>query len=269
MGPFERLGRFAARKSSEICDHVAFLGEAFCEVVALPFHPGRFRLGDCALAFERAAFDGLPVTAGVGFLLGVILAFQCAAALQMFAVEVYVSDMLAIALFRELGPIITAIILAGRTGSAFAAEIGTMKVDEELDALSTMGLPPVRFLVMPRVVAAVLAMPVLTIFAELAGLVGGAIVLSAMRVPTEVYWTHVKGISTVWMILFGLGKSMFFGALVGLIGCSAGIRTKSTADGVGTAATSAVVGSIVAIALSDGIIAVILYVWGMMGITGI
>ena len=186
MGPLERLGRFSARKTSEICDHVAFLGEAICEAVALPFHPHRFRFGDSALAFERASFDGLPVTVGVGFLLGVILAFQCAAALQMFAVEVYVSDMLAIALFRELGPIITAIILAGRTGSAFAAEIGTMKVDEELDALSTMGLPPVRFLVMPRVVAAVLAMPVLTIFAELAGLIGGAIVLSAMRVPTEV-----------------------------------------------------------------------------------
>ena len=266
MGPLERLGRFSARKWEEICDHVAFLGEAFSEAVSLLFHPGRFRFGDCALAFERAAFDGLSVTSGVGFLLGVILAFQCAAALQMFAVEVYVSDMLAIALFRELGPIITAIILAGRTGSAFAAEIGTMKVDEELDALTTMGLPPVRFLVMPRVVAAVLAMPVLTIFAELTGLIGGAIVLSSMRIPPEVYWAHVQKISTVWMILFGLGKSMLFGAIVALIGCSAGIRTKSTADGVGKAATSAVVGSIVAIAVSDGIIAVILYVWGMMGI---
>ena len=266
MGPLERLGRFSARKAAELCDNVAFLGEAFCEAASLPLHPRRFRFGDFALAFERAAFDGLPVTSGVGFLLGVILAFQCAAALQMFAVEVYVSDMLAIALFRELGPIITAIILAGRTGSAFAAEIGTMKVDEELDALTTMGLPPVRFLVMPRVAAAVLAMPVLTIFAELTGLVGGAIVLSSMRIPTEVYWAHVKNITSVWMILFGLGKSMFFGAIVALIGCSAGIRTQSTADGVGKAATSAVVGSIVAIAVSDGIIAVILYVWGMMGI---
>ena len=266
MGPLERLGRFAAKKSGELDDHVAFLGEAFCEFLALPFHPKRFRGGDYALAFERAAFDGLPVTIGVGFLLGIILAFQCAAALQMFAVEVYVSDMLAIALFRELGPIVTAIILAGRTGSAFAAEIGTMKVDEELDALKTMGLPPVRFLVMPRVVAAALAMPILTIFAELAGLIGGAIVLSSMNIPTEVYWSHVKNISTVAMIAFGLAKSVFFGVIVGLIGCSAGIRTKSTADGVGSAATSAVVGSIVAIAASDGIIAVILYVWGMMGI---
>lgn len=266
MGPLERLGRFSADKFAEFGARMAFLGEALCEFVALPFHPGRFRLGDCALAFERASFDGMPVTAGVGFLLGVVLAFQCAAALEMFAVEVYVADMLAIALFRELGPIITAIILAGRTGSAFAAEIGTMKVNEELDALTTMGLPPVRFLVMPRVVAAVIAMPILTILAELFGLVGGAIVLSAMRVPPEVYWSHVEHIANASMILMGLGKSMFFGLLVGLIGCSAGVRTKSTADGVGSAATSAVVGSIVAIAVWDGIIAVILYSWGLMGL---
>ena len=266
MGPIERLGRFSASKFGELRARMAFTGEALCEFLALPFHPGRFRVGDCALAFERASFDGLPVAIGVGFLLGVVLAFQCAAAIKMFAVEVYVADMLAIALFRELGPIITAIILAGRTGSAFAAEIGTMKVNEELDALTTMGLPPVRFLVMPRVVAAVLAMPVLTILAELAGLVGGAIVLSAMRVPTVVYWSHVEHITNAPMILMGLGKSMFFGLLVGLIGCSSGLKTKSTADGVGSAATSAVVGSIVAIAVWDGIIAVILYSWDMMGL---
>ncbi len=241
---------------------LSFLGESACCAVSAVFHPRQFRAGDAALAFQRASFDGFPVTIGVGFLLGVILAFQCAAALQMFGVEVYVSDMLAIALFRELGPIITAIILAGRTGSAFAAEIGTMKVDEELDALTTMGLPPVRFLVLPRVVAAILAMPILTIFAEIAGLVGGALVLETMHVPQTVYWQHVTSISTVSMILFGLAKSMGFGLLVGLIGCAAGMRTRSTADGVGHAATSAVVGSIVAIAVSDGLLAVISNVWG-------
>ena len=240
---------------------LSFLGEAACCAASAVFRPRQFRFGDAALAFQRASFDGFPVTIGVGFLLGVILAFQCAAALQMFGVEVYVADMLAIALFRELGPIITAIILAGRTGSAFAAEIGTMKVDEELDALTTMGLPPVRFLVLPRVVAATLAMPILTVFAEIAGLVGGALVLEAMNVPQTVFWQHVTSTATVFMILFGIVKGMFFGLLVGLIGCAAGMRTRSTADGVGHAATSAVVGSIVAIAVSDGLIAVISNVW--------
>ncbi|MBR3924415.1 MAG: ABC transporter permease, partial [Kiritimatiellae bacterium] len=150
------------------------------------FKPRQFRFRDCALAFERAGFDGLPITTLVGLLLGLILAFESAASLQMFGVEVYVADLIAIGLFRELGPLVTAIILAGRTGSAFAAEIGTMKVDEELDALTTMGLPPVRFLVLPRMVAAALVMPVLTIFSEIAGLLGGCLVLQIMDIPASV-----------------------------------------------------------------------------------
>ena len=241
----------------------AFLGETFANALSMLVHPGRFRFRDAALAFERAGFDGLPITTVIGFLLGLILAFESAASLKMFGVEVYVADLIAIGLFRELGPLVTAIILAGRSGSAFAAEIGTMKVDEELDALTTFGLPPVRFLVMPRVVAATLAMPVLTIFAELAGLVGGAIVLQLMRVPAVVYWSHVADTTTIFIILLGLGKSALFGLLVGLIGCSAGMRTRNTADGVGVAATAAVVGGIVAIAVTDGLIAVICYLLGV------
>ncbi len=241
----------------------AFIGETFACVFTALRHPRQFRLGDSALAFQRAAYDGLPVSTGIGLLLGVILAFQCAAALKMFGVEVYVADMLALGLFRELGPLVTAIVLAGRSGSAFAAEIGTMKVDEELDALTTMGLPPVRFLVLPRVVAAMLAMPVLTIFAEIAGLIGGAVVLSMMNIPLVVSWNHFVSTTTLFMILFGLGKSVLFGLLVGVIGCSAGMRTRSTADGVGVAATAAVVGGIVWIAVTDGLLAVMCYVWGL------
>lgn len=241
--------------------NLAFLGETVMSAVGMVFHPRRFRFGDFALAFQRASLEGLPITVGIGFLLGLILAFQSAAALEMFGVKVFVSDLLAIALFRELGPLVTAIILAGRSGSAFAAEIGTMKVDEELDALSTMGLPPVRFLVMPRVLAATLAMPILTIFSEIAGLLGGVLVLQLMDVPTEVYWRHVTSITTVFMIVLGLAKGALFGLLVGIVSCAAGMRTKNTADGVGVAATAAVVGSIVAIAVSDGILAVLCYVW--------
>ncbi len=239
----------------------SFIGETAAAALGAILRPRRFRLGDALVAFQRAAFDGIPVTIGVGFLIGVILAFQSAEALRTFGVEVYVADMLAIALFRELGPIITAIILAGRTGSAFAAEIGTMKVDEELDALTTMGLPPVRFLVLPRVAAAVLAMPALTILSELASLVGGSLVLATMNVPPTAYWRHVASASTAFMILFGLAKGMGFGLLVGVIGCASGMRTPTTADGVGRAATSAVVGSIVAIAVSDGLLAVLCSLW--------
>lgn len=239
----------------------AFVGETCVCALSTLVRPRNFRFGDFALAFQRSTFDGLPISTGIGFLLGVILAFQSAAAMQQFGVEVYVADLLTIGLFRELGPLVTAIILAGRSGSAFAAEIGTMKVDEELDALTTMGLPPVRFLVLPRVMAVVLAMPILTIFAELAGLVGGAIVLGMMNVPTVVFLRHVTSTATLFMILFGLVKGALFGLLVGMIGCASGMRTKSTADGVGIAATSAVVGGIVAIAVTDGLLAVLCYIW--------
>ncbi|MBR4653358.1 MAG: ABC transporter permease [Kiritimatiellae bacterium] len=257
------LGRRAVERMDAFRGACAFLGETFMEALGMLFRPRRFRFGDFALAFERACSDGLPITILIGFLLGLILAFESAAALQRFGAEVYVADMIAIGLFRELGPLITAVVLAGRTGSAFAAEIGTMKVDEELDALTTFGLPPVRFLALPRIAAATLAMPVLTICAELAGLIGGAIVLQLMGVPLSVSWDHVCNVSTVFMISFGLAKGALFGLLVGFIGCLAGMQTKSTADGVGVAATSAVVGGIVAIAVSDGILAVICYVWNV------
>ena len=263
MGFFASIGLAAHERLKALWESFAFLGETVVSALVVFVRPGQFRFRDAALAFQRATFDGLPIAAGIGFLLGVILAFQSAAALKMFGVEVYVADLLTIGLFRELGPLVTAIILAGRSGSAFAAEIGTMKVNEEVDALTTMGLAPVRFLVLPRIAAVVLAMPILTIFSELAGLVGGAIVLQLMNVPTVVFWSHVSSTSTFFMIAFGLVKAAIFGLLVGLIGCSAGMRTKSTADGVGVAATSAVVGGIVAIAITDGILAVLCYAWSL------
>jgi len=246
-----------------IRESLDYAGETFVASLGTFLHPSRFRFRDFFLAFQRASYDALPISAGIGFLLGLILAFESAAALQMFALQSYVADLLSIGLFRELGPVMTAIVLAGRSGSAYAAQIGAMKVNEELNALVTMGIQPVRFLVLPRIAAAALAMPILTIFAELAGLCGGALVLSAMDVPPVVFWSHAVSTTTAFMILFGLAKAVFFGMLVALIGCICGLRTKLTADGVGQASTSAVVSSIVAIALSDGIIAVVCHAWGI------
>ena len=263
MNFFASVGRAVVGHSQDWRECLAFLGESVvCALKAL-VRPRQFRFGDFLLAFQRASYGGLPITVCIGFLLGVILAFQTAAVLKTFGVETFVANMLAIVLFRELGPVITAVILAGRTGSAFAAEIGTMKVNEELDALTTMGLPPVRFLVLPRVSAAVLCMPVLTIFCELTGLLGGAIVLQAMGVPTVVFWRGVAKSTTVYMIFEGLTKGALFGLLVGLIGCLAGMRTQSSSDGVGRATTSAVVWSIVAIVVTDGLLAVLTYLWGI------
>lgn len=248
---------------SSIAGALVFVGETVVAALRLPFHPREFRCRDAALVFQRAAAEGLPVAAGVGLLLGMILAFESAAALRMFGAEVYVADMLAIGLFRELGPLVTGIVLAGRTGSAFAAEIGTMKANEEIDALTTMGASPVRFLVLPRVAAAVLAMPVLTIFAELAALAGGAAVLKMMQVPLDVFFDHVSSTADLFMIVYGLAKAALFGLTVALIGCACGVNARSDADGVGLASTAAVVGGIVAIAIADGALAVVCNLLGV------
>lgn len=241
----------------------SFLGETLAVCAGMLLWPKKFRFRDFALSFQRAFFDALGVAAGIGLLLGVILAFESAAALQAFGAEVYVSDLLAIGLFRELGPLVTAIVLAGRTGSAFAAEIATMKTNEELDALSVMGLAPVRFLVPPRLAATILAMPLLTIVAEFAALGGGALVLQAMGVPQTVFWRHVASSAGIAAVALGLSKSCIFGFLAGLVGCGSGMTARATADGAGVAATSAVVGGMVAVALADGVLAVLCHIWNV------
>ena len=259
----EQLGQAVVHIYSDVCDQLAFLGETAVSAFSLLVRPGRLRLRDTMLHFERAGIDALPIVLLIGFLLGLILAFMSATSFRQFGVEVYVADLIAIGLFRELGPLITAIILAGRSGSAFAAEIGTMKVNEEIDALTTFDLPPITFLTLPRVIAATLVMPILSIFAVLSGLIGGVLVLVSIGVPAVTYWQHVIAASSLSNIFFGLIKALVFGLLVGLVGCSHGLHTSRTADGVGRAATAAVVGSLVLITVSDGIFAVLSFILGI------
>ena len=258
-----QVGQAALRLYEDLCEQLAFLGEVASSAFTLLIRPGRLRLRDTMLHFERAGIDALPITLLIGFLMGLILAFLSAASLRQFGVEVYVADLIAIGLFRELGPLITAIILAGRTGSAFAAELGTMKVNEEIDALTTLGLPPVCFLALPRVLASTLVMPLLSIFSVFAGLLGGLVVLMGMDIPAVTYWQHIIQSSTLNNILMGLLKSAVFGLLVGLVGCSQGLQTARTADGVGRAATAAVVGSLILITLFDGLFAVLFNLLGI------
>lgn len=239
----------------------SYFGETLLAFAALPTRPRAFRFGDFVLAFQRSFSEAIGVIAGIGGLLGVILAFESAAALQAFGAEIYVADMLSIALFRELGPLVTAIVLAGRTGSAFAAEIATMKTNEELDALAAMGLDPARFLVPPRVVAALLAMPLLTIAAEFAALGGGSIVLQAMNVPQNVFWERTASAAGIEAVALGLAKACLFGFLAGVVGCGSGMTAKATADGAGVAATRAVVGGMVAVAVADGALAILCHIW--------
>ena len=259
----EQVGEVTVRLFSSLREQVAIFGEVIVSFSRALLKPRLFRFREIMLCFERAGVDALPITMLIGFLLGLILAFMSAASLRQFGVEVYVADLIAIGLFRELGPIITAIILAGRSGSAFAAEIGTMKVNEEIDALTTFGVSPVGYLALPRVLAATLVMPLLTIFSINCGLVGGGFVLLTMNVPLVTYTQHVIASTTLENLLFGLVKSGFFGLLIGLIGCSCGLQTGRTADAVGRSATEAVVGGLVAITVCDGIFAVLSFLIGI------
>jgi phospholipid/cholesterol/gamma-HCH transport system permease protein len=215
------------------------------------------------LAAENAGVNALPIVALISFLIGLIMAFQSAIPMSQFGAEIYVADLVALSMLRELGPLMTAIILAGRSGSAFAAELGTMKVNEEIDALTTMGLDPVRFLVVTRVIAAVVMMPLLTLFSNLMGLAGGAIVFLSFDFPLVTYVQEVLSAVKMGDLLSGLAKAFVFGILVAGIGCLRGLQTRTGASAVGLSTTRAVVSGIVLIVLADGVFSVVFYYLGI------
>ena len=208
---------------------------------------------------DRAGIGAIPIITLVGFLLGLILAFQSAVQLRRFGAEIFLAAGLGISMFRELGPLMAAILLTARSGSAFAAEIGTMKVNEEVDALTTMGLEPVSFLIVPRVVAAVLVVPTLAMLTTLAALVGGAIVWVSLEFPLASYSRRIVEAVTLTDLLGGIFKAFVFGIVVAAVGCMRGLQTGKGAGAVGESATSAVVSGIVLIAILDGIFAVLFF----------
>jgi phospholipid/cholesterol/gamma-HCH transport system permease protein len=261
--PIEQIGRATVAIWKDIVVLIAFVGQLSLSLARAVRHPSLVRWKDAFLTAELAGVNALPIISLLGFLLGLIMAFQSAVPMREFGAEIYVANLIGLSMLRELGPLLTAIILAGRSGSAFAAELGTMKVSEELDALTTMGLEPVGFLVVPRVIAAVAMTPLLSIFAGLLGLIGGAVVMLSLRFPLVTYIIQVKSAVTVVDLLGGLGKSFVFGIVVAAIGCLRGLQTKSGAGAVGESTTRAVVSGLVLITIVDGIFAVIFYCLGI------
>jgi len=255
----ESLGEKTARLLRDLKDEISFIGEAFIKLLSTLIHPRSLRWRDTFLIAEKAGANAVGITALLGFLIGLILAFQSAVSMQKFGAEVFVTDLVCLALFRELGPLITAFVLASRSGSAFAAEIGTMKINEEIDALTTMGLDPVRFLVVPRLIAAICVVPLLTMFNNLFGLIGCGVVMSFFGFPPVTYLHRIQQAATMTDLLGGLVKTFVFGALIAGIGCLQGIRTGTGPSAVGDSATRAVVSGIVAIVVADGVFAVLYY----------
>jgi phospholipid/cholesterol/gamma-HCH transport system permease protein len=259
----EQVGQATLGVWQDVQTLLTFVGELTVTLLRAVRHPRLVRWSDAWLIAERAGVDALPIIALIGFLLGLILAFQSAIPMRRFGAEIFVANLIGVSMLREMGPLITAIILAGRSGSAFAAELGTMKIREEIDALTTMGLEPVRFLVVPRVLAAVTMTPFLAVFANLFGLIGGAVVMRSLGFPLVSYVNQILSAVTVGDLLGGLFKSLVYGIVVAGIGCLRGLQTTTGASEVGQSATSAVVSGIVLIAIVDGVFAVVFYALGL------
>jgi phospholipid/cholesterol/gamma-HCH transport system permease protein len=235
---------------------IAFLGDVLITLAHLPARRRLLRRGEFLRHAEQAGVRALPLVLCLGFLMGLILAFQSSVPMRKFGAVLYVANLVSVSLLRELGPLLTAVILSGRTASAFAAEIGTMKVNQEIDALVSMGLDPVTMLVLPRMAAAFLVMPFLTVALEVAGLLGMAVVMRGFGFGMGVIEYQVQYWTTVADLVGGLVKAAIFGAVIAAIGCRSGLGTGVGPRAEGRSATGAVVGGIVATIVLDGIFAV-------------
>lgn len=244
---------------SDLRQQVEFIGDVMLGIITSLFRPRRMHWKEVLRIFEAAGVNALPVVFLLTFLVGMVIAFESAQPLAEFGAQVYVANLLGLVMSRELGPVMAAIMLAGRSGSAFAAELGTMKVNEELNALATMGLSPVRFLVIQRVVAGLLLTPVLTMFAMYAGLLGGIPVLLGLGFPLRMVLLQLQSALHFGDLAEGLSKSIVFGTLVASISCLRGLQTGEGPRAVGESTTRSVVSSILLIILADAVFAVVTY----------
>jgi phospholipid/cholesterol/gamma-HCH transport system permease protein len=260
---FTRLGSEVFRQASDLKFVFSFIGSVCFALVYVILHPKSLRADDTLYAMEKTGVDALPIVGLISFLLGLIMAFMSSVQLRQFGANIYVASLVSLAMVRELGPIMTAIIVAGRSGSAFAAEIGTMKISEEVDALFTMGFDPTRFLAVPKIVATVIVVPFLTLFSDLCAIAGGLVVgVFMLDLTANAYIAQTIKTLTLFDVFWGLLKSGIFALLITIVGCLRGFQVKGGAASVGQATTSAVVTGIFLIILSDSIFAVILRYWG-------
>ena len=243
---------------------VAFIGDTALALADSVRHPRRVRWRDLFACLQQSGAEAFPIVALICFLMGVIMAFQAAVQLHDFGADIYVADLVGLSITRELGPLMVAVIVAGRSGAGFAAEIGTMKVGEEIDALVTMGLAPQRFLIVPKVLALVIALPCLTVLGDLIGILGGLLIsMTVLRLPALVYWNETCKAVSYSDVFGGLVKSVCFALLVGGIGCYRGLQTGASAHSVGRVTTSAVVTGIFFIILADAAFTIVYHLMGI------
>ena len=248
----ERIGTSAVGTGKATIEFINFIGAAFLAFLKFMVGKARFQRSDLMLFIQQSGAQALPIVTLISLLVGLIFAFIGAVQLMMFGAQIYVADLVGIAMVRVMGAVMTGVIMAGRTGAAFAAQIGTMQVNEEVDALQTLGISAMEFLVLPRMLALVLMMPLLCIYADLMGIVGGMIVgVGMLDIDLIQYLDQTKKALNLTHFWIGIVHSIVFGVLVALAGCLRGIQCGRSASAVGDATTSAVVISSVLILLSD------------------
>jgi phospholipid/cholesterol/gamma-HCH transport system permease protein len=258
------VGEMALREVRTLGRSVTFLGECTMALARLLRRQARYRVSDLLLLVQQCGAQALPIVTIISLLVGMIFAFVGAVQLRQFGADIYDANLVAVAMSREMAAVMTGIVLAGRTGAAFAAQIGAMQGNEEIDALSTLGISSIEFLVMPRMLALILMTPLLCIYANVMGLFGGYVVaMGTLNVTSTAYLLQTQSAITAGDFMIGIVKSMVFGALVAVTGCLRGIESGRSAAAVGEATTSAVVSGILAIIVADAIFAVLLNILGL------
>lgn len=259
---FIRLGEGVFYEAYRLKFMVAFLGSVILSFLKIIRCPRLLRLSDTINFMRKVGVDAVPIVALISFLVGLIMAFVSSIQLRQFGAGIYVASIVALSMVSELGPIMTAIVVAGRSGSAFAAEIGTMRINEEIDALFSMGFSPTLFLAVPRIIAAIIVIPLLTVFSDLFAILGGLVIsVSMLDLTIGTYFTQAFEALSLFEFFWGFSKGVVFAVLISTVGCLRGFQVRGGAAQVGNAATSAVVTGIFLIILFDSVFAVIRSYW--------
>jgi phospholipid/cholesterol/gamma-HCH transport system permease protein len=261
---FERVGDLTASYVSATNQTLTFIGDTTVAIGGLVRGSARFRMVDLMQNISDCGPNAVGIVTLISFLVGVILAFMGAVQLQQFGASIYVADLVGIGMLREMGAMMTAIIMSGRTGAAFAAQLGTMKVTQEIDALTTMGISPFQFLLLPRVIALVLMMPLLCLYSDLTGILGGAFVgVGMLGLSFTNYMQETIHALSLTNLALGVIKATIYGALIAIAGCLRGFQCGNSSSAVGDAATRAVVTSIVLVVVACGVFAVVTNLLGI------
>lgn len=261
IGTLAQIGQATVDVLLEIQLVLAFLGSMILAVGSVLRRPRTANFSDVAPIMNRTGADAVPIVILINFLVGFVMAFQSAVQLKQFGANILVADLVGLSLTRELGPLMTAIIVCGRSGAAFAAELGTMKVSEEIDALRTMGFGPLQFLIFPRIAALLIVVPILTLLADFIGIIGGMLVgITSLDLTISAYLTETQKALQLWDIFQGVVKSVVFALAIGIISCQQGLATAGGAEGVGRRTTASVVTTLFALILIDAGFTMLFYV---------